>query len=265
MKAVILCGALVMGAAPLLVWGQTPPVGPTWKRTAVEGKADASSKGVPILIFVAGSDPNSQTMSKSFEDTAVVRLTRHFACVFLSKDYDRTNFQQSYVPWIGPTPQTTHSPPCLIFGDAQGNPRAELRVEGKGFSPAELAKHLQKALDVLAPGQSVKAKIEALEAATLAGIVKTLNESLTTLEAKLTENTVDEFKEELAWASLVARYVEPKLKGIKDREARAEAGKALKDLKKAVSDLGRYRGKDTDKFRETLSAARAALEELSQD
>jgi hypothetical protein len=263
MKAVV--WSLAFGlVAPALLHAQTPPLGPTWKRTAAEGKSEASSKGIPILIFVAGGDANSQTMGKSFEDPGVVRLTRHFACVFLGKDYDRTNFQQSYVPWIGSTPQTTHSPPCLIFGDSQGNPRADLRIEGKGLSPADLTKHLQKALDALAPSQSFKAKLEALEAAKLGGILKTLGESLAALDAKLSESTVEEFKEELAWASLVARYVEPKLKEIKVREARAEAAKALKDLKKALSDLGRFRGKEVDKFRSTLSSAGQLLEQLSQ-
>lgn len=264
MKAFAWCWAVAIGAVPSLALAQTPPVGPTWKRTAGEAKSEASSKGIPILIFVAGADANSQTTGKSFEDPAVVRLTRYFACVFLSRDYDRANFQQSYVPWIGPTPQATHSPPCLIFADAQGNLRAELRVEGKGFSPVDLAKHLQHALDTLAPNLSLKAKIEALEAAKLTEIVKILDESLAALERKLTETTVDEFKNELEWATLVARHAEPKLKEIKDRESRAEAGKALKDLKKALSDLGRFRGKDVDKFRTALSGARAALEQLSK-
>jgi len=238
---------------------QTPPIGPLWKYTAADGKTEAASKSMPILIFVAGNDANSQTISKSFSDPAVVRLTKHFACVFLGKDYDKGKFQQSYVPWIGPTPQTSHSPPCLIFGDSQGNPRADLRSEGKGLSAADLAKHLQKALDLLAPEGSLKAKIERLEASKLAEIVKTLEESLTALDSKLSETTIEDYKTELDWASLVSKYVDPKQKEIKDKEARSAAAKALKDLKKALTDLGKFRGKDVDKFRELIGKAKGLL------
>ncbi len=227
------------------------------------GKTEAAKRNVPLLIYVGDAGGTSQQLTKSFEDPAVVRILSHFACVYLAKDYDKSKFQLSYVPWIGATPQTSHRPPVLIFGDPKGNARAEFRVDGKPLTVNELSAHLNKVLAAIAPAEGQRSKIETLEAAKYADLLKMLGDSLGTLENNLSETSLTAFSEELQWAGNIVKYAESKLaKEIKDKDAKKKAAGLFGDLKKLHSQLAKFKGKDPDKFKEHLSKAREAHKAL---
>lgn len=259
-------GILAFLAASTAAYAQVaPPKGMTWKTTAEEGKSEAAKRNVPILIYVADAGGSSQQVSKNLEDAAVIRLLNHFACVFLSRDYDRTKFQSSYVPWVGATPQTTHRVPLLIFGDSKGNPRAEFRVEGKALTVSELTAHLQKILNTLAPAEGQKTKLEALEQSKFAELLKMLDDSMGVLDANLSESTLTAYKEELPWTGTIAKYAETKSsKEIKDKDAKKKAQSLFGDLRKQMAALEKFKGKDPDKFKETLGKARETVQSLGE-
>jgi len=259
-------GLLAFVALSTVAYAQvSPPKGMTWKTTADEGKTEAAKRNVPILIFVGDAAGTSQQLSKNLEDASVIRLLNHFACVYLAKDYDKSKFQLSYVPWIGATPQTSHRPPVLIFGDSKGNPRAEFRVDGKPLSVSELTAHLHKVLTALAPAEGQKTKIETLEQSKFAELLKMLDDSMGILDTNLSESTLTAYKEELPWTGTIAKYAESKSsKEIKDKDAKKKASGLFGDLKKHLSALEKFKGKDPDKFKETLGKARESVKALTE-
>jgi hypothetical protein len=243
----------------------SPPKGITWKTTADEGKSEASKKNVPLLIYVGDASGTSQELNKSFEDAVVQRLLAHFACVYLARDYDKTKFQQSYVPWIGATPQTTHRAPVLIFGDSKGNPRAEFRVDGKPLSVSELTAHLNKVLTALAPAEGQRSKIETLEASKLSDLLALLDTSMGVLDTNLSDSGLNAFKEELPWTETICKYVETKSsKEVKDKDAKKKVSGLCADLKKSLASLEKFKGKDPDKFKDALGKAREAQKALAE-
>jgi hypothetical protein len=231
-----------------------PPKGTTWKDTADAGKSEASSKGLPLLIFVVQNNSSCQSTCQAMEDPKIAAILKSFVCVFLSRDYDKAKFQSSYVPWIGPTPQTTHRVPLLIFADSKGNAQQGLRSEGKSMTVADLEKHLNKVLDTVAPERAAQNRQAALAAAKLSENCGTLDESLSEAEANMSSDKLTAYRQELEWLGSVLTSIEIKIKEIKDKKERDKANPLLKDLKKQAAALEKYRGKEKE-----LEPAKAAL------
>jgi hypothetical protein len=251
--------------AALLAFGQVkPPTGSIWKDTLDAAKADGKRRGVPVLLYVAADDGTSKSMTQALEDVAAVRVLRHFACAFVSRDYDKPKFQAAYVPWIGKTADTTHRPPLLVFGDAQGTVKQEYRVEGKSLSTAEIAKHLEKVLAALAPAEMQLYRGGVLEKASLSDLVPLLEDSLDQIEGALAPERLVGFREETAWAGKIVKSAEGKLKELKEKEDRDAATARLKELKEQIGQLEKYKGKDDEKFKAPLGKARDALNALKE-
>jgi hypothetical protein len=240
-----------------------PPKGVTWKNTLADGKKEAATRKMPILMFVGGG-ANGATLAKNLEDPKIVEFLKYFVCVFVSRDYNLSNFQSSYVPWIGATPQTRFSPPCLIFGDKDGNAQQQFRLEGKAPSVNELIKHFEKVMQVLTPENSQKAKLKKLVKATAAEAVEFLAEPLEGIGEKLEEGDRDGVKEELKWAGTVLGYVEKKFKKIKDSKDRKKAAGLVKAMKRQFTLLKRSRGTDTERPLKDLAKAKEILEEMRE-
>ncbi len=242
-----------------------PPKGVNWKKSAEEGKADATKRNVPLFVFAGHNNEATEALIRSFDDPAVQRLAGHFSCVFLARDYDVASYGASYVPWICPKVDDKFQPPLLNCGMPKVGPRADLRVEPANFNSKALAAYLEKALAALAPAELQKAKTEALEQGKLAEVLKRIEESLDVLESNLTESGVAKFKEEMPWAIIAARVAESKgSKEIADKEARKKASGRFSDLKKHLSALEKFKGKEPDKFKEPLLKARENLKLLQE-
>lgn len=262
---------LTAGALSLIVASSTaqaqvvPPKNASWKTTAEEGEADAIKRNVPMLVYVAYNGPAATLQTKSFDDPAVVRLLGYFSCVFLAKEYNLDKFQESYEPWVCPTVEGKYRPPVLSFGTAKAGPRKDLRVEGEGLDAGELVAHLEKVLGVLAPAVAQKVKLDKLDQARLPDVLKTLAESMGSLESNLTESTLAKFKEEIAWAGTVLKLADSKVaKEMKDPDARRKAFGLLLDLKKDLSALDKFKGKDPGKFKDSLLKGRDRVKALNE-
>jgi len=259
-----------LGALPFLIaasaaHAQAPPTSGTWNKSVEEGKSDAIKRNVPLLVYVAYSGEASEVQTRSFEDPAVLRLTGQFSCVFLARDYDLEKFGASYVPWICPKVEDKYQPPLLNFGMPKVGPRADLKVAGVAMNPKELAAHLEKVLAALAPAALQKVRMETLEQSKLAELLKKLEDSLGVLESGLSEAGVAKFKEEMPWATVIARLAESKgSKEIQDKDAKKKASGLFSDLKKNLSALGQFKGKEADKFRESLIKVRETLKLLQE-
>ncbi|MCX7704475.1 MAG: hypothetical protein N2234_10355 [Planctomycetota bacterium] len=241
---VLLCYFVLV---PVVLYAHPPPKGIDWKDEIQAGKTEASSRKVPIMMYVAGDNANSEALSQSMQDPKVVRMLRHFACVFVSQSHNLQKFQQSYVPWIGATPQTTHTPPVLIFGDPAGNPRQEYRVEGKSLKVEELLAHLEKVLRSLAPEEAKLATEESLKTMTLLEHCKRLELSLEFLEKNLSAEMLVQFQEEIRSALHTLDSLEGKLKRLKGGDAKVKAIEKLKELEKTFQKLSKYKGTEKEK------------------
>jgi hypothetical protein len=259
-------GALALIVASTSVQPQVaPPKGGSWKTTADEGVADATKRNVPVLIYVAYAGPAADLQTKSFEDPAVVRLLGHFSCVFLAKEYDLSKFQDSYEPWVCPTVEGKYKPPLLNFGTAKDGPRKDLRVEGVGLDTGELVAELEKVLGALAPAAARKLKVDKLDQSKLPEALKLLAEAMGGVESTLSEATLAKFKEELSWTLTVAKGAEAKAtKELKDPDTKKKASGLLVDLKKDLSALDKFKGKDPDKFKDSLQKARDKVRALNE-
>lgn len=246
-------------------FAHNPPPGIDWKEDLPSGKTEAAAKKLPIMMYVADDNANSTTMSQSLQDPKVTRMLRHFVCVFVSRSYKLPNFQRSYVPWIGATPQTTHSAPLLIFGDASGNANQDYRVEGKSLGAAELLVHLEKVLKVLAPDAAKNATGEGLRSMSLGEFCQRLDASVTFLENNLVPEKLTLFLQEVKSALETCKFLKPKLRKIKDKPLQTQALGHHKELEKHLKDLASYRGreKEQEKFEALVAKAREALTEMT--
>jgi len=248
-----------------------PPAGIAWKETLQEGKTEAGQKKLPIIMFVADDNANSSTLASAFQAPKVVQISRYFVCVFVCKTYKLQNFQQSYVPWIAVTAQTTFSPPVLIFGDSSGNAHQEFRVEGKALGGKELFAQMEKVLKKLAPNAARGISGSGLKSLTLTEFCEKMETSLTTLENNLSAERLALFREEAKLALETMKHFKSKLRKIKDKEAKEKAEKNAKELEKSLKSVGRYRGGDKEaektrehfmKARESLAGLKAAVENI---
>lgn len=85
-----------MGASAAMPQAK-PPKGAVWKNSVSDGKSDAKKRGIPMLVFVAGED-GSPSMTETMADPAVVKLLKHFSCVYLSKGYNRSESSRTTRP-----------------------------------------------------------------------------------------------------------------------------------------------------------------------
>src|SRR5436190_1253883 len=116
-RAALTAGVLAFLVAATAAQAQVaPPKKASWKTTTDEGIADATKRGVPMLVYVAYNGPAAELQTKSFDDPAVVHLLGNFTCVFLAKEYNLDKFQDSFAPWICPTVEGSYRPPVLSFG-----------------------------------------------------------------------------------------------------------------------------------------------------
>lgn len=238
-----------------------PPKGAVWKTSVAEGKAEARKRGVPMIVFVAAED-GSQSLCDTLADAGVVRMLKHFSCVYLSKGYNRSEFQSNYAPWVAKTTADSHRPPLLVFGTPGGEVAADHRSEGRSPGADDLVKHLDQALKALAPAEHSKAKGETLSKATLAEHGDFLEDAADRIEDSLAPDTVAALSEELAWALRVVKSAEGKLASVKDKPTREAAAARLKDVKARLGELAKYKGKDDAKFEKPLEALGEAVEEL---
>lgn len=256
------CVMLVLIASG--AYALNPPKGVAWRDDLQTGKAEAAARRVPIMMYVAGDDPNSTTTSQSLQDPKIIRMLRNFACVFISKSHNQQKYQASYVPWIGVTPQTTHSPPVLIFGDPAGKVHQEYRKEGKPLKPAEVLAHLEKVLRSLAPKKARALRGETLKTMTLPEYCKRIEGSQAFIEESLSPEKVALVRMEAGAGLDTCKYLKKKLNKIKDKKKKAEAFKYSRILEKYLKKLVKYKGreKDQDKYEEYVEKAREALDDL---
>jgi hypothetical protein len=238
---------VVLFGVARVAYAAQPPQGISWKEDIQSGKTEAGSRKVPIMMYVAGDNANTETLSKTMQDTRVIRMLRHFVCVFVSQSYNLQKFQMSYVPWIGATPQTTHTPPILIFGDPAGNPRQEYRIEGKGLGPDELLAHLEKVLKALAPEEAKMATDESLKSMTFEEYLKRLKISLDFLKDNLSVDMLVQFQEEVKSALQVCEYLKQKLGKLKNGDDKTRATDSLKAIQNYLQKLAKFKGKEKEK------------------
>lgn len=252
---------VLLFAVASIAQGASPPPGIDWKEDLQSGKAAGAARKTAIMMFVADDGAASTALAKSMQDPKVMRMLRHFVCVFVSRSYNLQKFQQSYVPWIAATPQTTFQPPLLVFGGPDGNARQEYRISGKSLKPAELLLHLEKVLRALAPNEAKTATSAGLKSMTLAEYCARLDHSVSFLEANLTREKLALFMQEVQSALDTCKFLKAKLRRMKDKAKQAQANKHSKDLEKYLKKLARYRGKEKEqeKYEGYLEKTREAL------
>ncbi len=255
---------LLLGAASA-AFAQSPPPGIDWKEDLPTGKQEAAARKLPIIMYVADNNANSQTISASLQDPKVTRMLRHFVCVYVARNYKLPNFQRSYVPWIAATPQTTHQSPLLIFGDAAGNAKQEYRIEGKSLGAKELLSHLEKVLRALAPDEAKKATGAGLKSMDLGEFCERLDISVTFLKNNLVKEKVALFLQEVESALETCKYLKLKLRKIKDSKQQKDATEHFKKFESSLKKLAKFRGKEKEnaQFEEYLKEAREALDGMA--
>lgn len=250
-----------------VAYSQSPPKGIDWKDNILAGGRDATSRHIPIMMFVAEDDAGTQAMSTNLEDPKVTSMLKHFACVFISRSRDEHAWRQAFVPWMVPNAAATYATPLLVFGDPQGKPRQEYRIEGGKLKVEELLKHLEKVLKELAPDEAKAIMAEELKALPLHEICKRLSDSVTFLEKNLSSETRVQFTEEVRSAIETCKFVKERLVELKDKEKQAQATERLKDLEKHLKELAKFTGKEKDKEKEKygdyLKKAREAVDGLT--
>lgn len=235
-----------------------PPKGHSWNDAIDAAKKDAESRGVPLLVYVGSDDVVSKSMHEAMEKPEIVSRLKHFACLFLSNKNDPTKFRAAYDPWVAPKGQSTPpKAPILSFGNPKGEVQAGYRVEGKKVTVEELAAHLNKVLVALAPAEAARAKIQSLEAASLPDVLQALRSSLDVLESNLSADGLAAYREEQAWSEQIVKTLEQKVKG--NKEATAD----LKSLKKLVTGLDKFTGKNPNPLKEAIEKARSSLQALA--
>jgi hypothetical protein len=260
-----ICVLLVLFASS--AYSQTPPKGIDWKNSIQSGRTQATSRHVPIMMFVAQDDKGTIDMTASLEEPRVTTILKHFVCVFISRDNDPDSFWSAFVPWIVPNARAQYHTPLLVFGDTQGKPRQDYRSEGANLKPEELLKHLQKVLKALAPDEAKAVLEEELKALSLYELSKRLSDSVAFLEKNLASKTQAQFVDEVRFATEICKFLNQKLEELKDKEKQTQAAEHLKELQKILKELTKFTGKEKDKEKEKyddyLKKTREAVDKLT--
>jgi hypothetical protein len=248
-----------------VAYSQTPPKGINWKNTIQSARTDATSRHIPIMMFVAQDDQGTIDMTTSLEEPEVTAMLKHFVCVFISRDHDPNSFWNAFVPWIVPHKRAQYRTPLLVFGDEKGRPFQEYRIEGVTPKPEELLKHLEKVLKALAPNEAKTVIAEKFKAMPLHEICKYLSDSISFLEKNLSSETQTQFVDEARASIETCKSLKDRLGELTDKEKQAQATERLKEIQKNLKELARFTGKEKEKekFVECLKKAREAVDALT--
>jgi len=252
-----LTAVLVLGFAV-----QDPPKAGVWKDTLDKAKSESSSKGYPVLLFVADKSENTKQLIKNFEDPELATLLKFFVCCYLHPDISSANVRAAYVPWIAPSASDQYKPPLITFGDGKNGPRQEFRSEEKILSVQQLKELLDKVLRAISPEAADTARAEDIRLSKLPKNIEYLERSLEAAKSQLAKEFLDNYKREIEWTQRILKLAEPKFGDLKDKEKKEQAKTLLKELGKKIGSLSTFRGREQDKFQKLMEEAEKLLAEI---
>jgi hypothetical protein len=249
----------------LLLAQAAPPKGVPWKDTIAAGKGDAASRKVPIVLLVHDkSVEDSEQTRQAFEDPKVQAILKNFACIYLSRDFDRNKFELNYIPWVGAQAGAQYFPPLLVFADSKGNLLQEFRTEGKRLLRDDLAELLLKVVAKAAPEKLESVHYELLLLSTRSELFAVIEKSFDPIKEHLSGKATGALQDDLKTIAVAVRVLGVKLDALDDRKAKSASVKRFDEFRKGLEKLNRYKPKEADAFEKTWDEARSAWEAMKK-